>query len=625
MLRYRADIDGLRAVAVLSVLVFHFNKDWLPGGFLGVDIFFVISGFLITGIIASQVAAERFSFAEFYLRRFRRIYPAAIFVIACTLIVGWQLMLPSDFNGLGQSALSSLASGANVYFWLNLDTSYFANSSEFTPLLHMWSLGVEEQFYLLWPAVVFVVYRFWGVKGVVLAAVAIAVSSFLLSAVFTTSHHSFAYFMLPARAGELLVGALAYFIVGKFQPGRVAAESLAVLGTLGVAACYLLVGDGGQFPGIYAPIVASAVAAVIVGGASGHILGRLLSLPPIVYVGRLSYSLYLWHWPVLALHRYTYGEPQGFGYLLCLGVIILGTVVSYYFVEKPYRFGRIGHFRALAAASASTVLVGLSFVSFTQHDSMLTADVKAADQYHFNCQVSSFDTALLADSRCLIGSAGRPSALLVGDSNAGHLVGLFAEVGAVQGVSIRNATHSGCPPFPDGASDLYVKAAVKDSCRRYNEAVWEAIPDYDTVIVSAAWNYYWQLDTKGYIPYLKGLVDRLANNGRRVIIVLQVPFFKDFDRLCVQKMSKVDGLDCLKRGVIPFSKETKINADLSVFAKRHSNVEVLTLRNVLCAETTCSAYLGGMPLYYDAGHLSMQGSKEIGRYLVRNGQAPSLH
>lgn len=625
MLKYRADIDGLRAVAVLSVLAFHFNKEWLPGGFLGVDIFFVISGFLITGIIATQVAAGRFSLWEFYSRRFKRIYPAASFLTLCTLFAGWQLMLPSDFFELGLSALSSLFSSANIFFWLRLDTSYFANSSELTPLLHMWSLGVEEQFYLLWPAAILVAYRLRGTKGVVLAAVAIALVSFLLSAAFTVSHHSFSYFMLPTRAGELLVGALAYFAAGALSPGRVAAHAISTAGIAGLALCFWLVGEGDSFPGYLAPIVAISVAALILSGSAGSGLGRVLALSPVVYIGRISYSLYLWHWPVLAFYRYTYGELQGGGYLLCLVVISAGALVSYYLVERPFRFGRTSRSHAVAATGVVVALVWLSALSLTQENKGLSADVKAADQYEFNCQVRSFTSALLTESRCVVGASGRPSAFLIGDSNAGHLVGMFAEVGAAQGVAIRNATHSGCPPFPDGVSDLYVKPVVVDSCRRYNEAIWKEISQYDTVIVGAAWSYYWRLNANSYIPYLKDLVDRLAREGKRVVLVLQVPYFKNYDRRCLQKSQKVDGLDCFERGTIASDAETKINKDLSVFASRYPNVQIVSFRKVLCAEKTCSAYLDGVPLYYDPSHLSMQGSKEIGRYLIRAGQAPVLN
>lgn len=626
MLKYRSDIDGLRAVAVLSVLVFHLNKEWLPGGFLGVDIFFVISGFLITGIISTQVQGGVFSFVEFYSRRLKRIYPAAVFVTICSLLAGWKIMLPADFAALGTSALSSLVSLANVYFWLSLDTSYFASSAELTPLLHMWSLGVEEQFYLLWPAILLVSYRSAGVRGIVIVAATLAALSFSLSAWATNSYHSFAYYMLPTRAGELLMGGLAYFLSQRVAIGRGAAEVLSATGLAALAFSFWLVGDGDQFPGSFSPIVAASVVAIILAGASGPLLARLLSRRPVVFIGLISYSLYLWHWPVLAFYRYAFGAIEGSAYILCVMLIVAGTLISYYFVEKPFRSKAAGIGKVTLACAAVVVLAVVSVSAILRKDDGLYSDIKAADKYEFNCQVSRFTDSLLSEDRCVIGGGdgSQVGTLLIGDSNAGHLVGFFGEIAKTQGVAIRNATHSGCPPFPDGASDQYVKQQVMDSCRQYNNAIWKEIPRYNTVIVSAAWNYYWRLNTKGYIRYLSELVDKLARDQKKVILVLQVPYFDNYDRLCYQKARLVGGVDCVARGTSVISKESKINSDLTQFARRYPNVEIVTLRSAICDGDTCSAYMGGVPLYYDQGHLSMQGSQELGRYFVRTGKAPQL-
>ena len=244
---YRADIDGLRAVAVLSVIIFHFNKLWLPGGFVGVDIFFVISGYLITGILAKKIMSGSFSFLEFYGSRMRRIFPAAFVCVLVVLIVGLNFMLPSDYSSLAQSAAASVASVANIYFWLNLDTSYFASSSELVPLLHMWSLGVEEQFYLLWPILLFFIFPRVRLLLFVFIVFALILLSFWVGEKYLISDQSFSYYMLPSRAGELLIGGLASLAVINVTPikSRFVLEVISSLGFILVGWSIFSIGEEG--------------------------------------------------------------------------------------------------------------------------------------------------------------------------------------------------------------------------------------------------------------------------------------------------------------------------------------------------------------------------------------------
>ncbi len=212
---YRGDIDGLRAIAVLSVIVFHIDAALLPGGFVGVDVFFVISGYLITGNIVQELNSGRFSLLEFYRRRVKRIAPAMLVVTAVVMLAAYLLMLPEQLRDTGKSAVFSLASLANVYFWLYQDTGYFAQSSLELPLLHLWSLGVEEQFYLLWPLLLVAVYRRADKLTLVLAMAACAVASFWMGSALFEQAPSFVYYMLPSRAGELLLGALVAVLVNE--------------------------------------------------------------------------------------------------------------------------------------------------------------------------------------------------------------------------------------------------------------------------------------------------------------------------------------------------------------------------------------------------------------------------
>ena len=233
---YRADIDGLRAVAVISVVLFHIDKGLLPGGFAGVDMFFVISGYLITGILFDGRRAGTFTFAEFYRRRAKRIGPALAVVILATLVVGILVMLPADLSALSQSALASMAFVANLYFEAAIDTSYFATSSDTLPLLHIWSLGVEEQFYFVWPAALMLAARYLTRRQLVAMAILVCLGSVILSQYYVQSDEMRAYYRLPSRAFELLAGATCFLLaVPGAIPQRWLREVLALTGAVAIA------------------------------------------------------------------------------------------------------------------------------------------------------------------------------------------------------------------------------------------------------------------------------------------------------------------------------------------------------------------------------------------------------
>ncbi len=306
-MNYRTDIDGLRALAVLSVIVFHISAVALPGGFAGVDIFFVISGYLITLHIVSEVDQGRFSLAEFYRRRIKRIAPAMLVVVAATFAAAQSLLRPEDAEKVAESALWSLASLANVYFWLFQDTGYFAAASEEQPLLHLWSLGVEEQFYIIWPLVLMAVGARRRGRAFVGIAAAVMIGSFALGQWVFAAHPSFAYYMLPTRAGELLIGALLAHAVhgGARPPSRGVAEAAAWIGLVLVVGSLFLLSEHRVFPGWQAVPPTLGTGLLIYAGLDGRTLtARFFSLRPLVAVGLVSYSAYLIHWPILSFMRY---------------------------------------------------------------------------------------------------------------------------------------------------------------------------------------------------------------------------------------------------------------------------------------------------------------------------------
>ena len=361
---YRPDIDGLRAVAVIAVILFHLNANWLPGGFLGVDIFFVISGYLIGGILYRELSTGTFSLKRFYLRRMRRILPAFFAVVVFTLIVGAQLMVPGsdEWNTARSSAKWSVFFGGNFFSALNTD--YFAPTVEVQPLNHLWSLAVEEQFYFIYPLIL------WAIMGIIkrilppasssltrcvnVVLTALAIASFAL-AFLPISLHGTAlvpYYLPHLRFGELLIGAILAVAVaqGNLQPSAKTATFVGSLSILVLIACLVLPFPNTTpwFPGFAAALPCIASAGIIYAGARPYWFASALSHRAVVFVGKISYSLYLWHWPLLAFAHYALGRELSNTVLAAtVLLIVLLSLASYHLIEQPLRhlqwsFGRTG-------------------------------------------------------------------------------------------------------------------------------------------------------------------------------------------------------------------------------------------------------------------------------------------
>ncbi|GLK94949.1 acyltransferase [Achromobacter insolitus] len=635
---YRPDIDGLRAIAVLAVVVFHLNKNWLPGGFVGVDVFFVISGFLITGILSRNIAAGTFSFASFYLARARRILPASFFCIVVTLLIGAIFMLPADVKDLGASAAASVISAGNIYFWKFLDTSYFATSSEMVPLLHLWSLAVEEQFYLFWPLMLLAAFKWLPPFLRVASAVALGSASFYIGQKYLASDPSFSYYMLPARAGELMMGAAAYWLTirtKKIYPAY--AESLALAGLALIVWSVARLSESAGFPG-YASIPPTLGAGMLIlaGSTRKTIVGRLLSIAPMVAVGRVSFSLYLWHWPVMAFYRYAYGEPTTKGYLICAAVMTIMTLISYFGVEKPFRFGRptSGTRSALKFTGVSIALAGIAVgaaitgglpffkpASYGAELAALDGTTKAASEYPFNCQIGSFDERVLTDERCVIGRKNATvKTLLWGDSHAAHYVGFFKAIGEHTGVAIRNISISGCMPL-FGTSSEYTVPAIRDTCTKFNEAMELEVTKYDTVILGSAWVGFDRGNSR------KDIADTVAELSKKVphvVIALSAPLFLQYDRQCERKALMIPGMRCEEKRTQRDGPERDINAYLVELASKFPNVETFDIHNLLCEGPICRAEVQGQPAYFDAGHISMIGSERLGKEAIVQNRMPAF-
>ncbi|WP_197431048.1 acyltransferase family protein [Aliiruegeria sabulilitoris] len=496
MIRYRTDIDGLRALAILPVVLFHAGIPGFDGGFVGVDVFFVISSFLITTIIFRQLENGRFSLLDFYERRARRILPALTVMILATFIVGSLVLLPAEMAALGKSAVATVLFASNFHFAASQD--YFAPAAELSPLLHSWSLAIEEQFYLLFPLLMLALLRFG--RSVLKANLGLlAVASLLLVTLALPTRPDWAFYLLPFRAWEFAIGAVLALLPAREIMTRWQADVLGAVGLGGILLPVAFYGPETAFPGLTAlPPVLGAAAIILSGRHHETHVRKLLARHPMVWIGLISYSLYLWHWPVMALLRSIRGAvelPFHVGLSAAVFSVLLAAL-SYRFVERPFRrIPPAGHARkstlALSAATLSLVagLGGVLLLSdgapwrLPGHVQAVAAAAKDTAPRRDAC----FGT-LPADGLCRIGAApanGKADFLLWGDSHALAILPGLDKAARRAGLSGLFAGRSACLPVPG------LRRIPEDhACTELNQSVLaflETRKDVPLVILSGRW------------------------------------------------------------------------------------------------------------------------------------------
>lgn len=521
---YRRDVDGLRALAVVPVVLFHAFPAFLPGGFVGVDVFFVISGFLISSIIFGAADRGAFSYADFYRRRVRRIFPALGLVLAATLAVGWLVLLPDDLAHVGKHVAGAVAFVANLVSWR--EAGYFDVASELKPLLHLWSLGIEEQFYIVFPPVVLLARRL-RIPRMVLLTSALTLS--FAACVVGTGLRPGAAFSLPVtRAWELLAGAVLADValrggLAQITGRRVLADVVSVLG-VGAIVAAVVTFDGSQaFPGWRAAVPVLGSAAVIAAGPDALVNRRVLGRRFLVGIGLISYPLYLWHWPLLVLPRLASGAPlSSASSAVLVGAAVLAAVVTYRFVERPLRFSTRFPRPTLVLASV-LALIGLLGVAVRIADGApgrYPPALEALARYEVDyltdglsgsCWLANDDPVRGFAPSCLpVG--GDPLTVVWGDSHAARLTpGLRA---VASGIRIGQLTRNSCPPVLD---------VEYERCRESNDAILETLRSVrpGRVVLHAAWNDYPYVDRRDrVIDQLLVTVDALRSAGIAEIVVV---------------------------------------------------------------------------------------------------------
>ena len=627
-LAYRTEIDGLRAVAVLPVIAFHAGFDLLPGGFVGVDVFFVISGFLISSILISQLDAGNFSVVDFYERRARRILPVLFLVIVATIPFAWLLLFPSDYLAFARSVIGVAIFSSNILFWR--ESGYFDVSSEFKPLLHTWSLAVEEQFYLVFPLFLWWVWRFGRVAVFSMLGV-VSVLSLLVSELGASRGSAAAFFLLPSRFWELSAGALlaVYFTSSRFRPlNRGASELIGWLGLGMIFWSMLMHRPSDVFPGINAVVPVLGAVMVIFAASSTNSVGRFLSLSPVVGVGLISYSLYLWHQPVFALARnFSMGVLSDSLRLSLIVVVFCLSFLSWKYVELPFREKRVYWSRGRLRVFGGSLVFGLILIVFslqfnnkssfegslTKQQVELTRYLSYRDSPEFltgyrlgSCYYGLEDSFSTFDAgRCLKLIEGKKNYLVLGDSHAAHLWMAIAEEYSTANVLQANA--SNCRPIID-----------PDSSARCRDLMNFILNDYlgrvhlDGLILSARW-----VDSD--ISRLSAFIDRIAGQVGKIIVVgPTIEYTKPLPVFLLRNQSqsvepRLDVSGFADRAV--FDRSVRMRDYLL-----GKGVEYIDLTAFMCSGNRCLVQTPeGVPMSWDYGHYTISGARFLVSELRRSG------
>lgn len=665
-MKYRAEIDGLRAVAVLPVILFHAGLETFSGGFVGVDVFFVLSGYLITSIILNDLHAGVFSISSFYERRVRRILPALFFVILSCLPFAWMWMFPDALITFGQSIAATIVFASNIYFWRQ--SNYFSPDAELMPLLHTWSLAVEEQYYLFFPIVLVAAWQFRK-QNIFHLLVFMTLISLILSEWGWRNEPRANFYLAPTRAWELLIGSVCAFI--QFRKPVKPSDLLAMLGLVCIFLSIFLFDHTTPFPSLYALLPVGGTAFIVLFGSKGTWTAKLLSTVPFVGLGLISYSAYLWHQPIFAFARLK--SIYDLSVMDYLALTILSLVLAYFtwrFVEQPFRqrskpilAPRQKLFAASALSGAALFVIGVLFVWNSGFAARFDPDIiryldarndKNPKQAiclvmpHRGLPANPIDgCTVFADNDDTVDVA------LLGDSHADALQSVLQQELAKAGLSSYTTTYAGCPTLPglyrvnrgsDHKCDIFTDRAIS-----YFERA-----GINTIVLSARWTLYYQGTSfdnqeggheKGDNPfantvaarhsptshddpdrkarvlqaYRDGLLE-LLNRGFTVVLVYPIPEAGWRVPETLAKMALHEG-----------AQNPTLSTSLGVFEKRNApilklfrSIEHPRLFAVLPHEHLCNTQIkdrclnatGDSVLYYDDNHLSSSGTSLIAPTIV---------
>lgn len=668
--QYRPDIDGLRAVAVLAVVLFHAFPEVLPGGFIGVDVFFVISGYLISSILFASLQRGTFSFRDFYSRRLLRIFPALVVVLAACWLFGWLALLPGEFRQLGKHITGGAGFIANLLFWQ--EAGYFDNSAQTKPLLHLWSLGVEEQFYIIWPCLLLLAWR--RRIDALKMAVAIIAGSFAVNIYTVQSDAVQAFYSPLSRFWELVAGGvLAYLrqrhaagpwpgpafdrLAGRWRPTVspiLLHHGLALAGILLIGGAAVFINRSMLFPGFWAVLPTLGACLLIAAGPLAVVNRLLLASRPMVALGLISYPLYLWHWPLLSFAAIMETRTPSVG--VRLAAVVAAVVLAwltYACVERPIRFGRFGragHFtwphlcginvRVPGLATAMLAVAVLGGVAFSQGNvrsrTLTAAIVEQTKKLDFALHFAKWSPCPgEADTwNCKVLDPTRPPEIaLIGDSHSVHLASGLAEVEAIVRHNIKSRNGDGCfPVFEVEKNGKRYYACEGDAIKKGIEeaiqsptikvimlsgyGVWKIRPFDDNLRLEEVSGEEVREHAAILAEALHKTLSRLVASGKKIVFFVDTPVLDFEPTECVPvRPLYLKGHELKDPCALPRPLFDQRNAEFhQLIASAHEAfpmVSFINLYDSLCDEELCYARRGETLLYMDHSHLSADGSRYL--------------
>jgi peptidoglycan/LPS O-acetylase OafA/YrhL len=623
-MNYRSDIDGLRALAVIPVVAFHAGLPGFAGGFVGVDIFFVISGYLICGMIAADIERGCFSLPRFYKRRVMRIFPALFAMFLVASVLSYHYLLPVELTDYSKSMLSAALSVSNIYF--SQTTGYFDAPAETKPLLHTWSLGVEEQFYVICPLLMLLAYRFFR-SHVATALAVCAALSYIGMLLIQTRNPTFAFYLTPFRAWELLLGALLSLRIFPILSTPRRKDFAGLFGVAVVLATMMGLSSSTPLP-MMTTLACVGAALVIASSETGlSLVGRALSNRLLVFVGKISYSLYLWHWLFIVFQNSdSFLFERSDSIETKVGLIaasVLTAYLSWRFIETPFRrwtldtslarvFG--GAFAAIGAviflAGAALGLDGAQYrfphrvnaiASYLGYDPGVAF---RAGRCYLSTNRQTFNTG-----NCLTKVSDKKNYLLVGDSHAAHLwLGLQR---SLPDVNVMQASATMCRPVMREYSWPDTRACGK--LMHYVFDDYLARERVDEVLLSASWK-------EEDLPALSNTIDRLIDRGLKVVVMGPiVEYDRPLPRLLVDGLRQGDAHFADTRRTAGVLERDRRLRDLAT-AK---GARYVSIYDAVCGHGPCETFAeGDIPLQFDAGHLTAEGSMKVARQLVEDRALP---
>ena len=624
--KYRPDIDGLRAVAVLLVIAAHLRTH-VTGGYVGVDLFFVISGYLISAHILTEMRQGRFSIVSFYERRIRRIFPALIVVLLATTALGYRYLFPAELRDYAVSMLAAMFSYSNMLFWHQ--AGYFDAPSLLKPLLHTWSLAVEEQFYLVFPVFLYLIRK--TVPGQLKAAIwAVTLGTFGLAVWCVHRDPTAAFYFAPLRAWELLIGTiLSQGYLPRIERA-ISRHTASVAGLLLIAVPALRYTDVTPFPGLAALPPCLGAALLIAAGETGpSIVGRVLSLRPVVFVGLISYSLYLWHWPILVFQKIggllgTAPEESHGMKLAVFAVSLLMGTLSWALVETPFRKGRFrpGREAMFAINGAGTLLVaGLGFVILIMHGvprrfspealqvaSFIDQHAMAGPYLGGECFIRPTDEfSDFKPDQCLHARVGEKNYLLMGDSQAAHLwPGLRAVYPAM---NLSTGSIAICKPF------LPYPPQMRPACTQLTTLLDRYMDQHriDVILLAGRWEPEDE-------PKIGEFIAAARQRGTEVVLVgPMMEYDAVFPRLLASSMREGDAGSVERHRL---KGEQVLDGELARMARDVWHVRYISIYGDLCTPGCPSFAAPGVPMLFDSHHFTPEGSVVLARVMKVKGQIP---